>query len=30
MPDIVTRVALNPTGAVHVDVGGVFRFSATP
>ena len=25
MPDIVTRVALNPTEAVHVDVGGVFR-----
>ena len=25
MPDIVTRVALNPTKAVHVDVGGVFR-----
>jgi hypothetical protein len=25
MPDIVTRVALNPTRAVHVDVGGVLR-----
>jgi hypothetical protein len=25
MPDVVTRVALNPTEAVHVDVGGVFR-----
>jgi hypothetical protein len=25
MPDIVTRVAVNPTAAVHVDVGGVFR-----
>ena len=25
MPDILTRVALNPTRAVHVDVGGVFR-----
>jgi len=25
MPDIVTRVALNPAEAVHVDVGGVFR-----
>ena len=25
MPDILTRVALNPTPAVHVDVGGVFR-----
>ena len=25
MPDVVTRIALNPTAAVHVDVGGVFR-----
>jgi hypothetical protein len=25
MPDVVTRVALNPTPAVHVDVGGVVR-----
>jgi hypothetical protein len=25
MPDFVTRIALNPTSAVHVDVGGVFR-----
>lgn len=25
MPDIVTRVAVNPTPAVHVDAGGVLR-----
>src|SRR4030095_1152334 len=25
MPDVITRVALNPTASVHVDVGGVFR-----
>jgi hypothetical protein len=25
MPDFVTRVALNPAAAVHVDVGGVLR-----
>ncbi len=25
MPDIVTRVALNPSTAFHVDVGGVWR-----
>jgi hypothetical protein len=25
MPDIVTRVAVNPTEAVHLDVGGVLR-----
>lgn len=25
MPDIVTRIALNPTKAFHVDVGGVWR-----
>jgi hypothetical protein len=25
MPDIATRVAFNPTGAVHLDLGGVMR-----
>jgi hypothetical protein len=25
MPDIVTRIALNPSPAIHVDVGGVLR-----
>jgi AspT/YidE/YbjL antiporter-like protein len=25
MPDLATRVAFNPTEAVHLDVGGVFR-----
>ena len=25
MPDLVTRVALNPTESLHVDLGGVFR-----
>ena len=25
MPDFVTRIALNPSAAVHLDVGGVLR-----